>query len=205
MASNISMKQLALLFSLLCLFVFLCGCAEAPPPGDQVVPEQPVTEDWVPDGTVGEGEYHYSQQLSDSMTIHWRTTETTLQMALVGRAEGWVGIGFGTGRMASGIDYIVGYVDGDAVVRDMYSESPRCPIVADTDLGGRDDIIRSGGSQRDGITTIEFERPLDTGDPYDHVLEAGEAIPIIWALSDTHDIGVRHRERGTATITLREV
>lgn len=188
---------------LLGLFLLVSGCSDpvAEPP---LEPEEVVTKEWVPDGIVTPGEYQYSRALVPGLAVHWRTTDTTLQMALVGTCEGWVGIGFGTSRMMTGVDYIAGYVDGDhVVVRDMYSESPRCPIQEDTEVGGTDDILRYGGTQADGITTIEFERLLDTGDPFDHTLVFDEEIPVIWAISDSNDIGVRHRERGSSTIILR--
>ncbi|MDO9539193.1 MAG: DOMON domain-containing protein [Methanocalculus sp.] len=184
----------------LAILLLVSGCVSEP----AVTEEQTVTQDWNPDGIISAGEYQYSQRLSDSMQIHWATTDTMIRLAVVGRTPGWVGIGFGTSRMNVGVDYIFGYPEGDdLVVQDMYGENPRCPMQPDSAIGGTDDILRYGGRQADGVTTIEFERLLNTGDSFDHILRFDEEIPIIWSLSDSASIGVQHRERGTTTIVLR--
>ncbi|MBR1369987.1 hypothetical protein RJ53_11065 [Methanocalculus chunghsingensis] len=187
----------------LAFLVFAAGCASDPVTPPAPVDDAPITEEWVPDGIIEPGEYQYSQRLSDSMEIHWSTTDETIQMAISGQATGWVGIGLGTPRMMAGVDYIAGYVDSETVVvHDLYSQSPRCPIQMDTEIGGSNDILRSGGSLVDGVTTIEFERLFVTGDEFDYLIRQGEEIAIIWAVSDSNSMTVPHRESSTATIIL---
>lgn len=189
---------------ILASLVLVSGCATDPPATPAPVGESPVTVDWNPDGIIESGEYGYWQALSDTMEIHWSTTGDTIQIGLAGRAAGWVGIGLGTPRMMAGVDYIAGYLDGETVVVwDLFSESPRCPIQMDTAIGGSNDILRYGGQQVDGVTTIEFERLFATGDEYDYEIRAGDPIAIIWALSDSNSMTVPHRERGSTTIILR--
>jgi hypothetical protein len=184
----------------LAILLLVSGCVSEP----AVTEEQIVTRGWMPDGIISDGEYQYSQRLSESMQIHRATTDTMIRLAIVGRTTGWVGIGFGTSRMNVGVDYIFGYPEGDdLVVQDMYGENLRCPMQMDSAIGGTDDILRYGGRQADGVTTIEFERLLDTGDSFDHILRFDEEIPIIRSLSDSASIEVPHRERGATTIVLR--
>ena len=188
----------------LAFMVLASGCATDPPATPAQVDESPVTVEWMPDGIIGPGEYQYRQTLTDGMEIHWSTTDDSIQMALSGRASGWIGIGLGTPRMMAGVDYIAGYVDGEhVVVQELFSESPRCPIRMDTVIGGTDDILSSGGRQVDGVTTIEFERLFATGDEYDYEIRAGEEIALIWALSDSNSMTVPHRERGSSSVILR--
>lgn len=200
------MRFLYLLISgiILASLVLISGCATDPPATPAPVDESPVTADWVPDGIIGSGEYEYWQALSDSMEIHWTTTDEAIRIGLSGRASGWIGIALGTPRMMAGVDFIAGHVDGEnAVVWDLFSENPRCPIRMDTAIGGTNDILRYGGQQVDGVTTIEFERLFATGDEYDYEIRAGDPIAIIWALSDSNSMTVPHRERGSTTIILR--
>ncbi|MCP1715480.1 hypothetical protein J2T58_001345 [Methanocalculus alkaliphilus] len=187
----------------LLLLVFAAGCAGDPATPPAPVNDAPVTEEWVPDGIIGPGEYQYSMSLSDSMEIHWSTTDETIRMAISGRADGWVGIGLGAPRMMAGVDYIAGYVDSETVVvHDLYSQSPRCPIQMDTEIGGSNDILRYGGRQVDGVTTIEFERLFVTGDEFDYPIRQGEEVAIIWALSDSNSMTTPHRERGSSAVVL---
>ena len=187
----------------LAFLVLAAGCASDPVTPPAPVDGSPVTEEWIPDGIIVSGEYQYSQRLSDSMEIHWSTTDETIRMAIAGSATGWVGIGLGTPRMMAGVDYIAGYVDGETVVlHDLYSQSPRCPIQMDTAIGGTDDILRYGGSQVDGVTTIEFERLFATGDEFDYAIRQGEEVAIIWAVSDSNSMTVQHRESSSTTIML---
>ncbi len=189
---------------ILASLVLVSGCATDPPATPAPVGELTVTVDWNPDGIIESGEYEYWQALSDTMEIHWTTTDEAIRIGIAGRAAGWVGIGLGTPRMMAGVDFIAGYLDGETVVVwDLFSENPRCPIQMDTDIGGSNDILRYGGQQVDGVTTIEFERLFATGDEYDYEIRAGDPIAIIWALSDSNSMTVPHRERGSTTIILR--
>lgn len=200
--------SIPLFILILPVFLMLAsGCAADPPtPPAPPAPadESPITGEWVADGVIEPGEYRYRQALSDSMELHWTTTNETIQIGLAGRASGWIGIGLGTPRMMAGVDYLAGYVDGEtAIVQDLFSENPRCPIRMDTEIGGTDDILRSGGRQADGVTTIECERLFTTGDEYDYEIRTNEEIAIIWALSESNSMTVPHRERGSTTIILR--
>lgn len=203
------MKASIILFMmiLLALLVMASGCAADPhatPAPPSLADESPVPVDWNPDGIIKPGEYRYRQALSESMELHLTTTNDMIRIGLAGRAAGWIGIGLGTPRMMAGVDYIAGYVDGEnVVVWDLFSESPRCPIQMDTDIGGSNDILRYGGQQADDVTIIEFERLFASGDEYDYEIRAGDPIAIIWALSESNSMTVPHRERGSTTIILR--
>jgi hypothetical protein len=59
-------------------------------------------------------------------------------------------------------------------------------------LGGRDDILESGGTGDGTHTVIEFKRRLDTGDRFDKVLAPGGRVSIIWAMADDKDPGIKH-------------
>jgi hypothetical protein len=182
------------------IIVLCCGCIQqkAPP----VVTEKAVSAEWKADGKVSEGEYSSCMALSSpakqgyaggEMTICWRSDQEYLYMALAGSTAGWMAVGFAPSEWMKDADIILGSVEGGkAVVRDEYSIGNYGPHVEDTLLGGRDDILESGGSIEGTHTVIEFKRRLDTGDRFDAALKPGSKISIIWAMADERDPGIKH-------------
>jgi hypothetical protein len=147
---------------LLSFLVLLSGCIQ-PQEGPQVS-EKAVSEEWKPDGVVGENEYSRSMVLSSpakqgysggEMEIFWKNDQEHLYMALKGKTDGWLSIGFEPTEWMKDADTIMGWVDGDlAIIRDEYCTGNYGPHVNDTDLGGTNDILASGGSREGGYTVI---------------------------------------------------
>ncbi|NYT02734.1 MAG: DUF2202 domain-containing protein [Methanosarcinales archaeon] len=189
------------------LFVFavmvlalLCGCLQPPAPPE--VSEKAATEEWKPDGVVGENEYSRSMVLLGSsgyahsggnLELSWKNDQEHLYMALAGRTAGWLSVGFDPQEWMKDADTILGYVDGEkAVVEDQYSVNNYGPHPGDGELGGTDDILEYGGREENGTTVVEFRRKLDTGDRYDRALAPGESVSIIWGMADSDDPTVKH-------------
>lgn len=174
----------------------------AVPPAAQtagVVAEKPGP--WKGDGMLSPGEYSRMQQAGD-MTIYSRVDGEVVRIALQARTGGWVAIGIGPEERMKGADIIMGMVvNGQAAVVDMYSTGPTGPHPQDQLQGGRMDISAFGGTEQDGVTTIEFERKLRTGDAMDKDLKLGEN-KILWAIGETKDFTMRHGKRGVTTLTL---
>jgi hypothetical protein len=180
--------------------VLFCGCIQQKEP--PVVTEKAVSVEWKADGKVSEGEYSSCMALSSpskqgyaggEMTICWRSDQEYLYMALAGSTAGWMAVGFDPSEWMKDADIILGSVEGGkAVVRDEYSTGNYGPHVEDTLLGGRDDILDSGGSGDGTHTVIEFKRRLDTGDRFDKALKPGSKVSIIWAMANDRDPGTKH-------------
>jgi hypothetical protein len=52
---------------------------------------------------------------------------------------------------------------------------------------------------------IEFERKMDTGDEFDKALRPGRTVDIIWSMSSSDSLAIRHNVgRGTARLALEE-
>lgn len=188
--------ELVILISVLFLF---SGCIQ--PEGQQEVTENVVSEEWRPDGVVGENEYSYSLKLYSParqgytggvMTVSWKIDGDYLCMALNGSTRGWLAIGFEPTEWMKDADMVLGYVDGSARVLDEYSTGNYGPHIEDAMLGGTDDILEYGGKSYGTHTVVEFKRRLDTGDRFDKVLRSGENVSIIWAMSDSMDPSVKH-------------
>jgi hypothetical protein len=99
---------------------------------------------------------------------------------------------------------IFGWVDagGTAGALDCYSTGLFGPHPPDEELGGQQHILSFAGSERDGVTTFEFSRALETGDAYDKPLSQEGELKIIWAYSNSDDFLDLHDHRGSATISL---
>ncbi|MCK9442480.1 MAG: DOMON domain-containing protein [Methanothrix sp.] len=193
------MKQI-LVALLLGLLLFSSGCIQ--PKEAPVVAEKAATEVWKADGIVGASEYSRSMLLQSptrhgysggDMEVSWKNDQEYLYLALNGSTEGWLAIGFEPLEWMKNADIILASVNGSkATVRDEYCTGNYGPHVDDTLLGGTNDILEFGGSKGAGRTVIELKRKLDTGDRSDKAFSPGQAISIIWALSDNPDISLKH-------------
>lgn len=181
--------------------LILSGCVEREGPGPEALPEAE-TEAWRPDGIIAEGEYSgYALLIGPAglgypggdLEVFWRTDEEHLYMALRGETTGWMAIGFDPREWKKGADVVIVRVDGkEAVVEDQYIIDFFGPHFPDVELGGTDDILESGGLEKDGATVIEFKRRLNTGDDFDRAIVLGEDLPIIWSISRSQDLTEIH-------------
>jgi len=163
------------------------------------------TFEWSPDGVIGGNEYTSNLEFAGGRyEVHWSIDEQHLLMAIKAQASGWVSIGFEPTSRMKDSDMIFGWVkDGAATVLDLFSTGATGPHPPDTELGGVDDILEYGGKEEDGYTIIEFKRKLDTGDEYDKVLAKGQTIKIIWAMSNSDTLTIKHDiSKGSGTLTL---
>lgn len=180
------------------LFMF-SGCIQ--PEEQPVVIESAVSEEWRPDGVVGENEYSHSLKLYSPtrqgytggvMTISWKIDDEHLYMALNGSTRGWLAIGFEPSEWMKDADMLLAVVGGSARVLDEYSTGNYGPHIDDTMLGGTYDILEHGGRSYDTNTVVEFRRKLETGDRFDKVLRPEQSVSIIWAMSESMDPSVKH-------------
>jgi hypothetical protein len=189
--------------------LLLSGCVEREGPGPEAVPEAVEVAElpaepgvWNPDGVIAEGEYSGYALLigpeglgypGGDLEVFWRTDDDHLYMALRGETTGWMAIGFDPREWKKGADVVIGRVDGkEAVVEDQYIIDFFGPHFPDVELGGTDDILESGGLEKDGATVIEFKRRLKTGDDFDRAITPGEDLSIIWSISRSQDLKEIH-------------
>jgi hypothetical protein len=158
---------------------------------------------WAADGVVTPGEYAHEATFGQ-VQVWWRNDAKSLYLAMSGKTTGWVSVGLAPDNRMQGANYIFGYVaNGKAQVFDAYGQGATgATHPADQDAGGRNDIIASGGSERDGVTLIEAQIPLDSGDKFDKALKPGETVKVIAALGGADDFSARHAFRGSGEIVL---
>ena len=171
---------------------------------EMTVPIEPGVAEWAPDGVISVGEYSKNLTLSDGRyAVHWKNDAEDLYMALEGKTEGFVSIGFEPTQGMKDADMIMGWVSGgEATVLDLNSTGIYGPHPPDEDLGGRNDILEFGGFESDNRTLIEFKRKMDTGDLFDKSFKPGQTVKIIWSISGSDALAVRHNVRGISTLAL---
>ncbi|HSD57459.1 MAG TPA: DUF2202 domain-containing protein [Methanotrichaceae archaeon] len=199
---------------LLSLLVLLSGCIQ--PQEEPEVSEKVVSEEWKPEGIVGENEYSRSMVLSSpakqgysggEMEVFWKNDQEHLYMALKSTTDGWLSVGFEPSEWMKDADTIMGFVEGErAIVMDEYCTGNYGPHVEDTTLGGTNDILSFGGRREGGYSVIEFKRKLNTGDEFDKAFSPGQRISLIWATADSNDHDLKHNVAfGEAILALEEV
>jgi hypothetical protein len=158
---------------------------------------------WNADGQISAGEYARMQQIGE-VTLHWSNDAESLTMALQGRTTGWVAVGLAPVKRMQGANFIFGYVkDGTTSIWDAFGQAETgATHPPDDQIGGKNDIRAFAGAEMDGVTVIEFQIPLDSGDAYDQPLKAGSDVPLIVAIGRADDFKAVHSFRGGATITL---
>jgi hypothetical protein len=179
--------------------------APAPKPAPAPTPAPPTTSapksTWKADGVISVGEYEKTKNLG-GYEVSWSSDGQNVYLGIKAKTSGWVALGIQPGSKMNNADIIIGYVkDGKTVVQDHFSTGDFGPHRADTELGGKDDILESAGKEADGYTTIEFKRALNTGDKYDQPLSKG-VNEIIWSYGSDDQPTQKHVTRGYGEIDL---
>lgn len=148
----------------------------------------------VPD-TVG---YHHVA--SADYNFHWKIENDSIHCILSANSAGWIAVGFDPAIRMQNANFIIGYVSNNEVfIRDDFGVS-QTSHASDLSLGGSDHLNRKAGKELNGITTISFSMPLNSGDPYDKVLIPQNTYPILFAKGNSDDYSSMHT--GSSVINL---
>lgn len=116
-----------------------------------------------------------------NMNLYWKAQNESLYVRLSGPTTGWISVGFESapGMVMQGVNYIIAYVTDDSIlhIQDNYGDTPTTHV-ADTLLGGIDNVRAIKGTEADGRTFIEFKIPLNSGDAFDRVLIEGNTYAV---------------------------
>lgn len=111
-------------------------------------------------------EYQHKLEAKD-MQFSWSIEGDLIHVMLSAKTTGWVGIGFDPVKAMKGSNFIIGMVkNGEFDIQDHYGNRKR-GHANDEKLGGKNDVLHPSGSEENGITTILFSYPLNTGDKFD--------------------------------------
>jgi uncharacterized protein YciU (UPF0263 family) len=138
----------------------------------------------------------------DGYSFNWRFVEDYLEVELSYPAKGWISVGFDAENKMSGANIIIGAVDGNDVVIEDHYGNRTLRHSTDERLGGNSDVRNAEGFEKDGVTTLKFTIPADSGDEFDKPLSEGGTYRVIFASSKSDNIGRKHRNRTGADVTL---
>jgi len=115
---------------------------------------------------------------------------------------GWVGVGINPTKKMADADFIIGYAgEGTEVVQDHFGAGT-VKHKPDEELGGKNTIVKAECVEKDGVTTLWFTIPLNSGDSKDVVLEKGKEYPVIFGAGRKDDTTSKHSAVAKATINL---
>lgn len=143
------------------------------------------------------------KEVEDS-EIHflWAVEGENLHMILSAPTEGWVAVGFNPSKVMKDADYKLAYVQGsDTVIEDHFGTGLFGHKI-DSSIGGSSNFELINGSESDGITTVEFTMPLNSGDEFDSILEEGDEVKVLLAYGSSDDLSRKHKKRTSIIIEL---
>ncbi|MHB1318783.1 MAG: DOMON domain-containing protein [Anaerolineae bacterium] len=174
--------------------------AEAyPAPGEAGFGDVP----WAADGVIASGEYAHQATIGQ-VTLYWSNDTDYLYLAAEAETAGWLGVGLDPQNQMQGADFIIAAAEGDALaVNDAYGQAPvGATHPQDATIGGSDDLLASAALQQDGWMRLEVQKPLDSGDAYDRVLQPGGTYKVLVATGTDAQYNSRHSFRAAGEITL---
>lgn len=160
---------------------------------------------WKADGIIGKTEYKYVVELKPGEFFFYYFIDSLYIYAAVKvKSKGWVGLGIDPEVAMKGADMIIAYDEGSKVkIIDAYSRGIYGPHKADTDFGGREDLIVSAGKRDSLYVVVEFKRLLDTRDPFDRPVAEGKKVKIIFASARDSNLKRKHDVfKGSTTIQI---
>jgi len=123
-------------------------------------------------------EYDHKELLSPHFRFAWSIVpgERALDIGIAAPTTGWIGVGFtnGSSHVMRNSDMILGRVhEGVGSVEDYYSIDITPPIRdVDRSPAGKESITNTRIIQENGVTTMHFRKPIDSGDSWDLPLQA---------------------------------
>jgi hypothetical protein len=143
-------------------------------------------------------EQGYWEISKSGITLQWKVDGSDLDVILSAPTTGWVAVGFDPSSRMQGANIILGKVEtGTPIVRDDFGSAP-------TDH--TEDVITNvtvnGGTEVDGITTVSFSIPLDSGDSNDKPLAEGESYRVLLSYGSSDDFDQKHSTRTSVSITI---
>jgi hypothetical protein len=125
-----------------------------------------------------------------------------IHVKLMYPTTGWIAIGFNPSKKMKDANIIIGSADKDGFTIEDHFGTSQVSHRPDTDLGGKNDIIEGGCSEKDNVTTMWFSIPLESGDKNDTVLRAGATVQVIFAAGKKDGTGFKHVKTARTEIAL---
>jgi len=150
----------------------------------------------VVDGVVKAGEYSYTHDFEQQLTLSASRTADTLYFGVVGSTSGWVAVGLGSERM-DGAAIFIGYVgtDGKVQFKPQLGKGHRHGD-ATSDISGS--VVSYAMKEAGGKTTLEVAIKAA-----DFVKSGQASLDVIFAMGDQKSFSQYHTYRGAASLALK--
>ncbi|MCI5144359.1 MAG: DOMON domain-containing protein [Candidatus Electrothrix sp. AR3] len=148
-------------------------------------------------------EYDHETKVQN-MSFSWKVDASELKVKLSAKTTGWVGVGFNPSSKMKDANFILGYVkkDGKVKISDEYGDSEHSHKT-DKKLGGAKNVTLVDGSEKDGLTTVEFTLPLSSGEKTDTVIDPKGETVVLLAYGGARDsFKAKHTFRTAITVNL---
>lgn len=146
----------------------------------------------------------YAHEVKDKkIAFAWNVEGDKLAVKLTAETEGWVGIGFNPVAAMKGANFILGYVKNGKVELDDDYGINESAHKSDTKLDGTSDVTLVGGSEADGVTTVEFTIPLASADKNDTKIDVNGDTTVLLAYGAGRDSFLsKHKYRTALKVNL---
>lgn len=144
-------------------------------------------------------------EVGENWNFSWEFINDEIEFTVTAPTQGWVAIGFNPSRMMKDAQLILGYVsEGRLVMRDDYGIG-NTSHASDDSVGGKQNVRPISGTEENGITTIVFALPQDSGDQFDVAFIEGSSYKIILAYgaNNADNFTSVHRGRTSVDIVLK--
>ncbi|MCW5204741.1 DOMON domain-containing protein [Desulfobulbus sp. N2] len=147
--------------------------------------------------------YDHKTEVKD-MSFSWKVDGENLKVKLSAKTTSWVGVGFNPSSKMKGAGFVLGYVKaGKVKVSDEYGDGENSHK-SDKKLGGTDNVTVIGGSEKDGVTTVEFSLPPKSGEETDAVIQPEGETTVLLAYGEGRDsFKVKHTFRTAIKVNLQ--
>ena len=156
--------------------------------------------------TLSQGQdINYSHKIEvEKIVFQWQIDGKSIHIQLSAPTTGWVGIGFNPSDGMKDANIVLGYVKkGKVKVSDEFG-TQRKQHKKDTRLGGAKNITDINGTEKNGVTTISFTMPLDSGDAKDQPLAIDKDTYVLLAHGSGRDsFNSRHKVNAELNVNLK--
>lgn len=146
-------------------------------------------------------DYQHSIDLK-KLQLSWSVEGDMLKVQVSGQTEGWVAVGFNATSQMKDANIIIGQVRrGRVKISDEFGSS-RIGHKSDRRLKGKNNLKDTAGSEENGVTTIRFTIPLNSGDRYDGVIKPDGNSRVIVATGTRDSFRLGHNFQATLDVNL---
>ncbi len=125
-------------------------------------------------------------------TFSYRVKDNNLIAKLSYKTTGWVAIAFNPGKKLKDANIIIGCnKNGHTIIQDHFG-TDAFKFLPDTTISGTNDLTEIYSREKEGVTTIGFTIPLNSGDAKDGIIRSLQETKVIFLAGENDDFYSPH-------------